>query len=202
MAYASSTASILQRLHLLVNFAHTNSPYLTLKSLIASHALIVAKKSVRSGKSSWGKRRLNATRYTNVNRKNFLNKPENPCKMKEPPRLWEEMDTSQLSSSSIIINNNSITLIINNTMVASPLKVVGDQHRTHLKLMEELKAIIAIWIITTQLLKNRLINKPKQWLLNTWKRLKQEIINRMNKVNSLKKVMIRSSSSTRLCKHP
>ena len=71
--------------------------------------------------------------------------------MKEPPKQWEEMDTSPMSSNSTtIINNNSITLIINNTMVASPLKVVGDQHRTHLKLMEELKAIIAIWIITTQ----------------------------------------------------
>jgi hypothetical protein len=84
-------------------------------------------------------------RYTSVSRKNFLSKPENPCKMKEPPRLWEEMDTSQLSSNSITItNNNSITLIINNTMVASPLKVVGDQHRTHLKLIEERRAIIAI----------------------------------------------------------
>ena len=201
MAYASSTASILQRLLLHVNFAHTNSPYLTLKSLIASHALIVAKKSVRSGKSSWGKRRLNATRYTSVNRRNFLNKPENPCKMKEPPRLLEEMDTSQLSSSNIIINNNSITLIINNSMVASPLKVVGDQHRTHLKLKEELRAIIAILIITTQLLKNRLINKPRLWQLNTWKMWKEEINSRMNKDSSLKKVMKRSSSFTRYCKH-
>jgi len=84
-------------------------------------------------------------RYTSVSRKNFLSKPENPCKMKEPPRPWEEMDASQLSSNSItIINSNSITLIINNTMVASPLKVVGDQHRTHLKLKEGLRAIIAI----------------------------------------------------------
>lgn len=191
-------AYILQRLLLHVNFVHTNSPYLTLRSLIASHALIVAKKSVRSGKSNWGKRRLNAMRYTSVSRKNFLSKPENPCKMKEPPRLWEEMDTSQLSSNSITItNNNSITLIINNTMVASPLKVVGDQHRTHLKLIEEPRAIIAIWIITTHLLKNRLINKPRLWQLNTWNRLKEEIINRMNKDNSLKKVMKRSSSFTR-----
>lgn len=60
--------------------------------------------------------------------------------------LLEETDTSLMSSNSntIISNSSSITLIINNTMVASPLKVVGDQHRTHLKLMEELRAIIAI----------------------------------------------------------
>jgi hypothetical protein len=45
---------------------------------------------------------------------------------------------------SIIASINSITLIINNTMVASPLKVAGDQHRTHLKLKEGLRAIIAI----------------------------------------------------------
>lgn len=190
---------ILLRLHLLVSFVHTNSPYLTLKSLTVCLALIVVKRSARNGKSNWGKKRLNATRYSSVNRKNFLSRLENPCKMKEPPIIWEEMDTSQLSSNSTtIINNNSTTLITNNTMVASPpLKVVGDQHRTHLKLMEELRAIIAIWIITTQLLKNRLINKLKQWLLNTWKRLKEERSNRMNRDNSLKKVMIRSSSFTR-----
>ena len=28
-------------------------------------------------------------------------------------------------------------LTVNSTMEASPLKVAGDQHRTHLKLMEE-----------------------------------------------------------------
>lgn len=77
--------------------------------------------------------------------------------------LLEETDTSLMSSNSntIISNSSSITLIINNTMVASPLKVVGDQHRTHLKLMEELRAIIAIWIITTHSLKNRPISKHK-----------------------------------------
>jgi len=48
-----------------------------------------------------------------------------------------------MSSSNITINNN-ITLTISNTMVASPLKVAGDQHRTHLKLKEGLRAIIAI----------------------------------------------------------
>lgn len=191
-------AYILQRLLLHVNFVHTNSPYLTLRSLIASHALIVAKKSVRSGKSNWGKRRLNAMRYTSVSRKNFLSKPENPCKMKEPPRLWEEMDTSQLSSNSITItNNNSITLIINNTMVASPLKVVGDQHRTHLKLKEGLRAIIAIWIITTHSLKNRLIGKLKPWQLNTWSRFK----NKENSSSKLKKVMKRSLLSIRSFRH-
>jgi hypothetical protein len=50
-------------------------------------------------------------------------------------------------------------------------------------------------------LKNRLINKPRLWQLNTWKMSKEEINSRMNKDNSLKKVMKRSLSFTRYCKH-
>jgi len=105
-------------------------------------------------------------------------------------------DTSLMSSSNITINNN-ITLTISNTMVASPLKVAGDQHRTHLKLKEGLRAIIAIWIITTHSLKNRLIGKLKPWQLNTWSRFK----NKENSSSKLKKVMKRSLLSIRSFRH-
>ena len=89
-------------------------------------------------------------RFSNASKKSSLNRQEYPCKMKPAhPRLHFPMseevikDTSLMSSSNITINNN-ITLTISNTMVASPLKVAGDQHRTHLKLKEGLRAIIAI----------------------------------------------------------
>ena len=89
-------------------------------------------------------------RFSNASKKSSLNRQEYPCKMKPAHPLLhfpmsEEVikDTSLMSSSNITINNN-ITLTISNTMVASPLKVAGDQHRTHLKLKEGLRAIIAI----------------------------------------------------------
>jgi hypothetical protein len=77
--------------------------------------------------------------------------------------LFHHLLLCQMNSSSSMrsIISSIAPLTINSSsssvMEASPLKVAGDQHRTHLKLMEEPQTKA----LTTHLSKSKLISRPK-----------------------------------------
>ena len=170
-----------QRSLFVASFVNTNSAYLILKSWAVFHALIAAKRSVKSGKNSWNKRRLNVTNFSSASNRISLSRLSKICLMNNliitRYHFHHLVSCPMISSSSSMrsIVSSITPLTINSsssTMEASPLKVAGDQHRTHLKLMEEplTKAL------TTHTSKSKLISRPKKWPLITWNKSSEEII--------------------------
>ena len=136
-------ASSPQRSSFFVISGLTPSRSLTRRSSVVFRAPIAVVKNVKSGKSSWDRRRIVATNNKTASNKSFLIKPDKRWTIMVPPPHNQPLEVKvsiiiEAINLSILIGNNSsktVVVSLNHRVVVSPIP--GDQHRPHLNSSEE-----------------------------------------------------------------